>query len=177
VCGRSEQFPAQPGPANDASRADCRKYGLCRGRAGVGGTEVPSGFGNRLARAWQTSRRRRPERSTTTAAEAFALKRGVPGPDPDSSSRTRAREGGFPARYVGIFPSQRRGDPAAGPATPGREALISELRLGGRFDPAKGICATDAHVRVAVGHRLYGRAPVRRHPAPAGASRLWRERG
>jgi transglutaminase-like putative cysteine protease len=39
--------------------------------------------------------------------------------------------------------------------------VIQMLRLTPRNDPANGICATDAHVRVAIGLDYLGAAPLR----------------
>src|SRR5262249_61771148 len=71
-----------------------------------------------------------------------------------------ARVPGVRAPYIGGF--SRRDDGAieqeAGHA--GAEAHVPTLG-GVAFDPANGICATDAHVRVAVGLDYLGAAPVR----------------
>jgi transglutaminase-like putative cysteine protease len=97
--------------------------------------------------------------TTTTAAEAYALKRGVC-QDLTHIFLAAARSTGVPARYVsGYF---RRGDGVteqdAGHAW--AEAFVPGLGWIA-FDAANGICATDAHVRVAVGLDYLGAAPVR----------------
>ena len=95
----------------------------------------------------------------TTAAEAFALKRGVC-QDITHIYIGAARHLGIPARYVsGYF---RRSDGVieqdAGHAWV--EAYVKDLGWVG-FDPTNGISTTDAHVRVAVGLDYLSAAPVR----------------
>jgi transglutaminase-like putative cysteine protease len=100
-----------------------------------------------------------PTHAATTAAEAFALKRGVC-QDLTHIFIVVARSLDIPARYVGGY--FRRGDGMteqdAGHAW--AEAFVPELGWIG-FDAANGICATDAHVRVAVGLDYLGAAPLR----------------
>jgi transglutaminase-like putative cysteine protease len=100
-----------------------------------------------------------PTHVATTAAEAFALKRGVC-QDLTHVFIAAARNLGIPARYVGGY--FRRGDGVseqdAGHAW--AEAFVPELGWVA-FDAANGICATDAHVRVAVGLDYLGAAPLR----------------
>jgi transglutaminase-like putative cysteine protease len=100
-----------------------------------------------------------PTTSGTSAAEAFALKRGVC-QDYAHIFIACARAGGVPARFVsGHF---LRSDGAvhqqAGHAW--AEAYVDGLGWVG-FDAANGICTTDAHARVAVGLDYLGAAPVR----------------
>jgi transglutaminase-like putative cysteine protease len=100
-----------------------------------------------------------PTHAATTAAEAFALKRGVC-QDLTHIFIAAARSAGIPARYIsGHF---HRGDGVvdqdAGHAW--AEAFVPDLGWVA-FDPANGICATDAHVRVAAGLDYLGAAPVR----------------
>jgi transglutaminase-like putative cysteine protease len=100
-----------------------------------------------------------PTHAATTASEAFALKRGVC-QDITHIFIAAARSVGIPARYIsGHF---HRGDGVvdqdAGHAW--AEAFVSDLGWVA-FDPANGICTTDAHVRVAVGLDYLGAAPVR----------------
>jgi transglutaminase-like putative cysteine protease len=100
-----------------------------------------------------------PTTSGTSAAEAFALKRGVC-QDYAHIFIACARAGGVPARFVsGHF---LRSDGAvhqqAGHAW--AEAFVPGLGWVG-FDPANCICTTDAHARVAVGLDYLGAAPVR----------------
>jgi transglutaminase-like putative cysteine protease len=100
-----------------------------------------------------------PTHVATTAAEAFALKRGVC-QDLTHILIAGARSLGVPARYIGGH--FRRADGViqqeAGHAW--AEAFVPDLGWVA-FDPANGMSATDAHVRVAVGLDYLGAAPVR----------------
>jgi transglutaminase-like putative cysteine protease len=100
-----------------------------------------------------------PTHATTTAAEAFALKRGVC-QDLTHIFIAASRSLGIPARYIGGY--FRRNDAVtdqdAGHAW--AEAFVPDLGWVA-FDTANGICATDAHIRVAAGLDYLGAAPVR----------------
>jgi transglutaminase-like putative cysteine protease len=100
-----------------------------------------------------------PTHTATTAAESFALKRGVC-QDLSHIFIAAARSLGVPARYVGGYFRRNDGvtDQDAGHAW--AEAFVPDLGWVA-FDAANGICATDAHVRVAVGLDYLGAAPVR----------------
>jgi transglutaminase-like putative cysteine protease len=100
-----------------------------------------------------------PTQATTTAAEAFALKRGVC-QDLTHIFIACARVLGVPARYIGGYFRRADGvvEQEAGHAW--AEAYVPKLGWVA-FDPANCICATDAHVRVAVGLDYLGAAPVR----------------
>jgi transglutaminase-like putative cysteine protease len=100
-----------------------------------------------------------PTHTTTTAAEAFALKRGVC-QDLTHIFIAAARVLEIPARYVGGYFHRMDGvvDQEAGHAW--AEAHVPALGWLA-FDPANGICATESHVRVAVGLDYLGAAPVR----------------
>jgi transglutaminase-like putative cysteine protease len=100
-----------------------------------------------------------PTHSGTSAAEAFALKRGVC-QDYAHIFVACARTGGVPARFVSghFLRSDGMIDQRAGHAW--AEAFVPDLGWVG-FDPANCICTTDAHVRVAVGLDYLGAAPVR----------------
>jgi transglutaminase-like putative cysteine protease len=100
-----------------------------------------------------------PTHVATTAAEAFALKRGVC-QDLTHVFIAAARSLGIPARYIGGHFHRGDGviDQEAGHAW--AEVFVSDLGWVA-FDAANGICATDAHVRVAVGLDYLGAAPVR----------------
>jgi transglutaminase-like putative cysteine protease len=100
-----------------------------------------------------------PTQSTTTAAESFALKRGVC-QDFTHIFIAAARTLGIPARYIGGYFHRADGvvDQEAGHAW--AEAFVPDLGWVA-FDPANGISATEAHVRVAVGLDYLGAAPVR----------------
>lgn len=100
-----------------------------------------------------------PTHAATTAQEAFNIRRGVC-QDLTHIFCGMARLFGIPARYIsGYF---RRGDDVvnqdAGHAW--AEAFVPDLGWVS-FDPANGICATDQHVRVAIGLDYLGAAPVR----------------
>jgi transglutaminase-like putative cysteine protease len=100
-----------------------------------------------------------PTHTATTAAEAFAIKRGVC-QDLTHIFIAAARCLGIPARYIGGY--FHRGDGVveqeAGHAW--AEAYVPNLGWVA-FDAANGICATDAHVRVAVGLDYLGVTPIR----------------
>jgi transglutaminase-like putative cysteine protease len=97
--------------------------------------------------------------TTTTAAEAYALKRGVC-QDLTHIFLAAARSAGVPARYVSGYFRRNDGvtDQDAGHAW--AEAFVPDLGWVG-FDAANGICTTDAHARIAVGLDYLGAAPVR----------------
>ncbi len=97
--------------------------------------------------------------TTTTAAESFAMKRGVC-QDLAHIFVVCARELDIPARYVGghLWRIDGATQQPAGHAW--AEAYVSGLGWVG-FDPANGICITDAHVRVSAGLDYLGAAPVR----------------
>jgi transglutaminase-like putative cysteine protease len=111
-----------------------------------------------------------PTHAATTAAEAFALGRGVC-QDLTHIFIAAARSVGVPARYVGGH--FRRGDGVveqeAGHAW--AEAFVPDLGWVG-FDATNGICATEAHVRVAAGLDYLGAAPVRGARRGGGAEHL-----
>jgi transglutaminase-like putative cysteine protease len=97
--------------------------------------------------------------TSTTATEAFAKKHGVC-QDYAHIFCAGARYLGIPARYVGGY--FLRGDGVvhteAGHAW--AEAWLPDLGWIA-FDPANGVCATEAHIRVAAGLDYLGAAPVR----------------
>lgn len=100
-----------------------------------------------------------PTHVATTAAEAFALKRGVC-QDLTHIFIVAARSLGIPARYIGGHFHRADGvtDQEAGHAW--AEAFVPDLGWVA-FDAANGISATEQHVRVAVGLDYLGAAPVR----------------
>lgn len=100
-----------------------------------------------------------PTNSTTSASEAFALKRGVC-QDYAHILIACARAGGVPARFVSghFLRSDGMVNQQAGHAW--AEAFVPDLGWIG-FDAADGICTTDAHARVAIGLDYLGAAPVR----------------
>ena len=100
-----------------------------------------------------------PTNTGTTAAEAFALKRGVC-QDISHIFIAAARSLGMPARYVSGYFHRADGvvEQEAGHAW--IEAFIPDLGWVA-FDPTNGISATDAHLRVAIGLDYLSAAPVR----------------
>lgn len=107
--------------------------------------------------------------SLTTAAEAFALRRGVC-QDLTHVFIACARRAGSPARYVsGHLVRTDTPDQEAGHAW--AEAYVPELGWVG-FDVTNGICPTDAHLRVAAGPDYLAAAPVRGARSGGGAETL-----
>lgn len=100
-----------------------------------------------------------PTHTTTTAAEAFALKRGVC-QDLTHIFIAAARHLDIPARYVGGYFHRADGVTQQDAGHAWAEAYVPSLGWIA-FDPTNGICATDAHVRIAVGLDYLGAAPVR----------------
>jgi len=100
-----------------------------------------------------------PTVSTTTAAESFALRRGVC-QDLTHIFIAAARQLGIPARYVGGHFYRVDGVTAQDAGHAWVEAFVDNLGWVG-FDPTNGIGITEAHVRVAVGLDYLGAAPVR----------------
>jgi transglutaminase-like putative cysteine protease len=100
-----------------------------------------------------------PTHAATTAADAFTLKRGVC-QDLTHIFIAAARSLAIPARYVGGYFHRDDGvdEQEAGHAW--AEAFVPGLGWVA-FDAANGLCATDAHVRVAVGLDYLGAAPLR----------------
>jgi transglutaminase-like putative cysteine protease len=100
-----------------------------------------------------------PTNSGTSAAEAFTLKRGVC-QDYAHIFIACARSGGVPARFVSGHFLRSDGTVHQDAGHAWAEAHVDGLGWVG-FDPANSICATDAHVRVAIGLDYLGAAPVR----------------
>jgi transglutaminase-like putative cysteine protease len=100
-----------------------------------------------------------PTHTATTAAEAFALGRGVC-QDLSHIFIAAARSIGIPARYVGGHFRRADGVVNQDAGHAWVEAHVRELGWVA-FDPTNAICATEAHVRVAVGLDYLGAAPVR----------------
>jgi transglutaminase-like putative cysteine protease len=100
-----------------------------------------------------------PTHAATTAAQAFALKRGVC-QDLTHVFIAAARSLGIPARYVGGYFHRDDGVTEQDAGHAWAEAFVPELGWVA-FDGANGLCATDAHVRVAVGLDCLGAAPLR----------------
>jgi len=100
-----------------------------------------------------------PTHVATTAAQAFALRRGLC-QDLAHVFIAAARSLGIPARYVAGYFRRADGMTEQDAGHAWAEAFVPELGWVA-FDPANGICATDAHVRVAVGLDYLGAAPLR----------------
>jgi transglutaminase-like putative cysteine protease len=100
-----------------------------------------------------------PTNSGTSAQEAFGLKRGVC-QDYAHVFIACARAASVPARFVSghFLRSDGVVHQQAGHAW--AETFVRDLGWIG-FDPANGICTTDAHARVAIGLDYLGAAPVR----------------
>ncbi len=111
-----------------------------------------------------------PTHAGTTAAEAFALRRGVC-QDLTHIFIAAARVLDIPARYVSGYFHRSDGvvEQEAGHAW--AEAYVPDLGWVA-FDAANGISATEAHVRVAVGLDYLGAAPVRGSRYRGGAETL-----
>lgn len=100
-----------------------------------------------------------PTEVTTTAAEAFAMRRGVC-QDLSHIFIAAARHLGIPARYVSGHFMRNDGVTEQDAAHAWVEAKVPDLGWVG-FDPTNGISPADAHVRVAIGLDYLGAAPVR----------------
>lgn len=100
-----------------------------------------------------------PTHVATTAAEAFALRRGVC-QDLTHIYIAAARALGIPARYVGGHFWRADGITAQEAGHAWAEVYVDNLGWVG-FDATNGICTGEAHVRVAVGLDYLGAAPVR----------------
>jgi transglutaminase-like putative cysteine protease len=128
-------------------------------RAGAGTEPLPllHGLMNALNREMKFDTD--PTHSATTAAEAFALRRGVC-QDLTHIFIAAARQLGVPARYVGGHFYRVDGVTAQDAGHAWVEAYVENLGWVG-FDPTNGIGTTEAHVRVAIGLDYLGAAPVR----------------
>jgi transglutaminase-like putative cysteine protease len=100
-----------------------------------------------------------PTHPATTAPEAFKLGRGVC-QDLTHIFIAAARSIGIPARYVGGYFRRADGVVKQDAGHAWAEAYVPALGWIA-FDPANAICATEAHVRVAIGLDYLGAAPVR----------------
>ena len=96
---------------------------------------------------------------STTAQQAFANKHGVC-QDYAHIFCSAARYMKIPARYVGGYFLRADGIVNTESGHAWTEAFLPELGWIA-FDPANGICATEAHVRVATGLDYLAAAPVR----------------
>jgi transglutaminase-like putative cysteine protease len=111
-----------------------------------------------------------PTHTTTTAAQAFALKRGVC-QDLAHIFIAAARSLMIPARYISGYFYRSDGVLRQEAGHAWAEAFVSGLGWVA-FDPANGMCATDAYVRVAVALDYLGACPVRGTRYGGGAEEL-----
>jgi transglutaminase-like putative cysteine protease len=111
-----------------------------------------------------------PTDTSTTAADAFALKRGVC-QDYAHIFIACARHGGVPARFASGHFLRADGMVRQQAGHAWAEAFVPDLGWVG-FDAANSICTTDAHARVAVGLDYLGAAPVRGTRYGGGAETL-----
>ena len=100
-----------------------------------------------------------PTHVATTAHEAFAMRSGVC-QDLTHIFIGCARYLGIPARYVSGYFVRIDGVVHQDAGHAWAEAQVPGLGWIG-FDPANGICTTDAHVRIAIGLDYLGAAPIR----------------
>jgi transglutaminase-like putative cysteine protease len=100
-----------------------------------------------------------PTHTGTSASEAFSLKRGVC-QDYAHVFIACARNLGIPARYIGGHFLRNDGVVAQEAGHAWTEVYVTDLGWVA-FDPTNGVCATDAHVRVAAGLDYLGAAPIR----------------
>ena len=105
-----------------------------------------------------------------TAAQAFALKRGVC-QDHAQIFITCARRLGIPARYVSGHFQRTDGQDDQDAAHAWAEAWVEGLGWVG-FDPANGVCPTERYVRVAVGLDALGASPIRGTSYGGGRERM-----
>lgn len=106
----------------------------------------------------------------TTAYQAFALKRGVC-QDFTHIFIAAARQLGIPARYISGYFCRADGVTEQDAGHAWAEALVPDLGWVA-FDPTNGICATDQHLRVAVGLDYLSAAPVRGAQSGGGGEAL-----
>jgi transglutaminase-like putative cysteine protease len=149
-------------PAITQFAADVRR------KAGEGTLDILHGLLDTLAAevAFDAS----PTRTTTTAGEAFALKAGVC-QDLAHIFIAASRSLEIPARYIGGHFHRADGVVQQEAGHAWAEAYVADLGWVA-FDPANAMCATDAHVRVAVGLDYLGASPVRGSRQGGGAEAL-----
>lgn len=111
-----------------------------------------------------------PTNAGTTAADAFALRRGVC-QDYAHIFIACARSGGVPARFVSGHFLRSDGVVQQDAGHAWAEAFVPKLGWVG-FDAANAISTTDSHVRVAIGLDYLGAAPVRGTRYGGGAETL-----
>jgi transglutaminase-like putative cysteine protease len=111
-----------------------------------------------------------PTNAGTTAIESFALRRGVC-QDFSHIFIAASRSLGIPARYIGGYLRRADGVALQSAGHAWAEAYLPDLGWVA-FDPTNAICATESHVRVAVGLDYLGAAPVRGTRAGGGMEGL-----
>lgn len=161
VCGAVERFPPslylRETALTQPDEAITGMAGAARAEAGADDLKLLHLLLERLHREVQFDTD--PTHVATTAAEAFALKRGVC-QDLTHILVAAARSARIPARYVSGYFCRGDGVTEQDAGHAWAEAFLSDLGWVA-FDAANGICATDAHVRVAIGLDYLGAAPVR----------------
>jgi len=161
VRGAVERFPPNLYLRETAlTHVDAAITEFARGCRGAGAGDPLSDLHRLLERlrsemAYDTD----PTHAGTTAAEAFALRRGVC-QDLTHIFIGAARSLDIPARYIGGYFYRADGVTCQEAGHAWAEAFVPDLGWVA-FDPANGICATDSHVRVAAGLDYLGAAPVR----------------
>lgn len=138
--------------------------------AGAGGDDLERLHRLMLAIQAEIAFDTEPTHAATTAAEAFALKRGVC-QDFSHIFVAAARRLGFPARYVSGHLARDDGGADQEAAHAWAEAHVPHLGWVG-FDCANGLSPTPAHVRVAIGLDYLGAAPVRGSRAGGGSETM-----
>ena len=128
-------------------------------RAGAGSEPLPLLHGLMTALNREMKFDSDPTHTATTAAEAFALRRGVC-QDLTHIFIAAARRLGFPARYIGGHFYRVDGVTEQDAGHAWAEVHVEYLGWVG-LDPTNGIGTTPAHVRVAAGLDYLGAAPVR----------------
>ena len=97
--------------------------------------------------------------AATTATEAFASGRGVC-QDLTHVFLACCRHLGVPARYAGGYMFRADGENHQEAGHAWAEAFVEDIGWVG-FDPAHGMCPTDAYIRVAVGLDFLSASPIR----------------
>jgi transglutaminase-like putative cysteine protease len=108
--------------------------------------------------------------ASSNAAKSFALKSGTP-QDLAHIFIGSAHVLGIPARCIGGYFRKPDTNDAQDKGHAWAEAYVPDLGWVA-FDPANGVCPTDAHVRVAVGLDYLGASPVRGTRLGAGGETL-----
>ena len=111
-----------------------------------------------------------PTDAKTTAAQAFAMRRGVC-QDLSHIFIAAARTLGVPARYVSGHLARADGVVEQEAAHAWAEAYAPNLGWVG-FDPTNGVCPTPAYIRLAIGLDYLGAAPVRGSRVGGGQERM-----